>query len=145
MTVGDCPIRLLQKRLTRHDLAHAVFDQLALDVHHEAIRREGVKLDAAVQQKFNSFSVAPSTMPARCAPRGDLATRRCTEPVVFEVRTEIANVAQRKATRRGSRRPANRAKRPKSHQLRRRPIKSWEYDGDARSRRAQRAVPDLWP
>jgi hypothetical protein len=38
-----------------------------------------------------------SSMPARCAPRGDLATRRCIEKVVFEVRTEIANVAQRKA------------------------------------------------
>jgi hypothetical protein len=38
-----------------------------------------------------------SSMPARCAPRGDLATRRCIEQVVFEVRTEIANIAQRKA------------------------------------------------
>jgi hypothetical protein len=30
-------------------------------------------------------------MPAHCAPRGDLATRRAIEPVVFEVRTETAN------------------------------------------------------
>jgi hypothetical protein len=30
-------------------------------------------------------------MPARCVPRGDLATRRAIERVVFEVRTEIAN------------------------------------------------------
>jgi hypothetical protein len=39
-----------------------------------------------------------SSMPARCAPRGDLATRRCIEQVVFEVRTEIV---QRKADEAG--------------------------------------------
>ena len=44
---------------------------------------------------------AMSSMPARCAPRGDLATRRCIEQVVFEVRTEIANIAQRKADEAG--------------------------------------------
>ena len=37
---------------------------------------------------------ALSSMPARCAPPGDLATRRNIERVVFEVRTEIANIAQ---------------------------------------------------
>ena len=31
-----------------------------------------------------------SSLPARCAPRGDLAIRRSIERVVFEVRTEIA-------------------------------------------------------
>jgi phage terminase Nu1 subunit (DNA packaging protein) len=35
---------------------------------------------------------ALSSMPARCAPRGDLATRRAIDRVVFEVRTEIAKV-----------------------------------------------------
>jgi hypothetical protein len=35
-----------------------------------------------------------SSLPARCAPRGDLAIRRSIERVVFEVRTEIANVCQ---------------------------------------------------
>src|ERR1700694_3288841 len=35
---------------------------------------------------------ALSSLPARCAPRGDLAIRRSIERVVFEVRTEIANV-----------------------------------------------------
>lgn len=35
-----------------------------------------------------------SGLPARCAPRGDLATRRRLEEVVFEIRTEIANAAQ---------------------------------------------------
>jgi len=33
-----------------------------------------------------------SSLPARCAPRGNLAIRRSIERVVFEVRTEIANV-----------------------------------------------------
>jgi hypothetical protein len=40
---------------------------------------------------------ALSSMPARCAPRGDLMTRRAIERVVFEVRTEIADIAQKKA------------------------------------------------
>ena len=42
-----------------------------------------------------------SSMPARCAPRGDLAVRRCIEQVVYEVSTEIANIAQRKADEAG--------------------------------------------
>ena len=33
----------------------------------------------------------------RCAPRGDLAIRRSIERVVFEVRTEMANVCQQMA------------------------------------------------
>jgi hypothetical protein len=42
-----------------------------------------------------------SGMAARCAPRGDLTTRRNIERVVFEVRTEMANIAQRKAAEAG--------------------------------------------
>ena len=41
------------------------------------------------------------SMPARCAPRGDLVMRRAIERVVFEVRTEIANIAQQKADKYG--------------------------------------------
>jgi hypothetical protein len=37
---------------------------------------------------------ALSSLPARCAPRGDLAIRRSIERVVFEVRTEMAKVCQ---------------------------------------------------
>jgi hypothetical protein len=44
---------------------------------------------------------ALSSLPARCAPRGDLAIRRSIERVVFEVRTEIANVCQQKADENG--------------------------------------------
>jgi len=43
---------------------------------------------------------ALSSLPARCAPRGDLATRRSIERVMFEVRTEIAKVCQQKADER---------------------------------------------
>jgi phage terminase Nu1 subunit (DNA packaging protein) len=42
-----------------------------------------------------------SSMPARCAPRGDLAIRRNIERVVFEVRTEIANICQQMADKHG--------------------------------------------
>jgi len=42
-----------------------------------------------------------SSMPARCAPRGDLAIRRSIEWVVFEVRSEIANVCQQMADKGG--------------------------------------------
>ena len=43
---------------------------------------------------------ALSSLPARCAPRGDLAIRRSIERVVFQVRTEIANVCQQMADER---------------------------------------------
>ena len=42
-----------------------------------------------------------SGMAARCAPRGDLATRRNIERVVFEVRTEMAKVCQEMADKAG--------------------------------------------
>jgi hypothetical protein len=43
---------------------------------------------------------ALSSMPARCAPLGDLAIRRSIERVVFEVRAEIASICQRMADER---------------------------------------------
>jgi hypothetical protein len=42
-----------------------------------------------------------SSLPARCAPRSDLAIRRSIERVVFEVRTEMANVCQQLADKYG--------------------------------------------
>ena len=54
-------------------------------------------VDTLIDQIVGITLTAMSSMPARCAPRGDLATRRCIEQVVFEVRTEIANAARRKA------------------------------------------------
>ena len=65
----------------------------------ELVRQSDV--DALIDQLVGITLTAMSSMPARCAPRGDLATRRCIEQVVFEVRTEIANIAQRKADEAG--------------------------------------------
>jgi hypothetical protein len=42
-----------------------------------------------------------SCLPARSAPRGDLATRRAIERVVFEVRSEIAKVCLEMADKNG--------------------------------------------
>jgi hypothetical protein len=61
----------------------------------ELVRQSDV--DALIDELVGITLTAMSSMPARCAPRGDLATRRCIERVVFEVRTEIANIAKRKA------------------------------------------------
>jgi hypothetical protein len=58
-------------------------------------------VDALIDEIVGVTLTAMSSMPARCAPRGDFATRRCIEQVVFEVRTEIANIAQRKADEAG--------------------------------------------
>ena len=44
---------------------------------------------------------ALSGLPARCAPRGDLATRRNIERAVFEIRTEIAKVCEEMADKAG--------------------------------------------
>jgi hypothetical protein len=82
------------------------------DAEHTAVKTEMLKLrlmerkgqlclqsdvDALIDELVGIVLVAMSSMPARCAPRGDLATRRRIEEVIFEVRTEIANIAQRKA------------------------------------------------
>ena len=61
----------------------------------ELVRQDEV--DALIDDMMGVVLTGLSSMPARCAPRGDLATRRAIEQVVFEVRTELANVAQRKA------------------------------------------------
>jgi hypothetical protein len=58
-------------------------------------------VDALIDEIVGVTLTAMSSMPARCAPRGDLAVRRCIEQVVFEVRTEIANIAERKADEAG--------------------------------------------
>ena len=57
---------------------------------HELVRRADV--DALIDGIAGVTLTALSSLPARCAPRGDLAVRRSIERVVFEVRTEIAKV-----------------------------------------------------
>jgi hypothetical protein len=73
-------MRLMEKRreLVRQDEVNELIDGLC-----------GVTLTAL------------SSMPARCAPRGDLAVRRSIERVVFEVRTEMAKVCQEMADKCG--------------------------------------------
>jgi hypothetical protein len=79
-------------------LAKAKTEMLLLRLMEK--RRELMKVDEVFEMIDGMVGVmltAMSSMPARCAPRGDLATRRGIEKVVFEVRTEIANIAQQKA------------------------------------------------
>jgi hypothetical protein len=65
--------------------------QLQLTVKkRELVRRADV--DEIIDGIAGVTLTALSSLPARCAPRGDLAVRRSIERVVFEVRTEIANV-----------------------------------------------------
>jgi hypothetical protein len=65
----------------------------------ELMRRADV--DALIDAIAGVTLTALSSLPARCAPRGDLATRRSIERVVFEVRTEIAEVCQNMADKHG--------------------------------------------
>ena len=66
-----------------------------MEKRRELVRRADV--DALIDGIAGVTLTALSSLPARCAPRGDLATRRAIEKVVFEVRSEMANIAQRKA------------------------------------------------
>jgi hypothetical protein len=61
-----------------------------MEKKRELVRRDEV--DALIDDIAGVTLTALSSLPARCAPRGDLAIRRSIERVVFEVRTEIAKV-----------------------------------------------------
>jgi hypothetical protein len=61
----------------------------------ELVRREDV--NELIDGICGVVLTALSSLPARCAPRGDLATRRAIERAVFEVRTDIATICQRMA------------------------------------------------
>jgi phage terminase Nu1 subunit (DNA packaging protein) len=63
------------------------------------VRQDDV--DALIDQIAGVTLTALSSLPARCAPRGDLAIRRSIERGVFEVRTEIAKVCQQMADKAG--------------------------------------------
>jgi hypothetical protein len=66
-----------------------------MEKKRELMRRADV--DALVDGIAGTVLTHLSSLPARCAPRGDLAIRRSIERVVFEVRTEIANGCQQMA------------------------------------------------
>jgi len=63
-----------------------------MEKKRELVRRADV--DELIDQIAGTVLKHLSSLPARCAPRGDLAIRRSIERVVFEVRPEIANVCQ---------------------------------------------------
>jgi len=70
-----------------------------MEKRRELVRRADV--DALIDGIAGVALTHLSSLPARCAPRGDLATRRAIERVVFEVRTEIATICQQMADERG--------------------------------------------
>src|SRR5712671_1063619 len=70
-----------------------------MEKKRELVRRADV--DALIDGIAGVTLTALSSLPARCAPRDDLAIRRSIERVVFEVRTEIANVCQEMADKCG--------------------------------------------
>jgi hypothetical protein len=70
-----------------------------MEKKRELVRRADV--DALVDGIAGTVLTHLSSLPARCAPRGDLAIRRSIERVVFEVRTEIANACQQMADKCG--------------------------------------------
>ena len=77
------------------DAEHALAKAALLRIRIEEKQRTLVRR-ADVDELIDGISgvtlTALSSLPARCAPRGGLAIRRSIEPVVFEVRTEIAKV-----------------------------------------------------
>jgi hypothetical protein len=68
-------------------------------------KRRELVLQSEVDELIDSIAgvtlTALSGLPARCAPRGDLATRRNIERAVFEIRTEIAKVCEEMADKCG--------------------------------------------
>jgi hypothetical protein len=86
------------------DAAHVGIKTEMLQLRLMEKKRELVRqadVDELIDGICGVTLTALSSMPARCAPRGDLATRRNIERVVFEVRTEMAKVCQKMADRCG--------------------------------------------
>jgi hypothetical protein len=82
------------------DFVKAKTEMLQLKLAEKRAELVQSDVDALIDELMGITLTAMSSMPARCAPRGDLATRRCIEQVIFE-RTEIAKIAQRKADEAG--------------------------------------------
>ena len=75
------------------DAAHVAAKTEMLQVNLAEKKRELVRrsdVDELIDGIAGVTLTALSSLPARCAPRGDLAIRRSIERVVFEVRNEIA-------------------------------------------------------
>jgi phage terminase Nu1 subunit (DNA packaging protein) len=70
-----------------------------MEKKRELVRRADV--DELIDSIAGVTLTALSSLPARCAPRGDLAIRRSIERVMFEVRTEIATLCEQMADKNG--------------------------------------------
>jgi hypothetical protein len=70
-----------------------------MERRRELVRQEDVS--ELIDQICGITLTALSSLPARCAPRGDLAIRRAIERVVFEVRTDLAKACSKAADERG--------------------------------------------
>jgi hypothetical protein len=70
-----------------------------MEKRRELVRRADV--DALIDGIAGVTLTALSSLPGRCAPHGDLASRRAMERAVFEVRTQIAAVCQQMADQNG--------------------------------------------
>ena len=88
----------------------------------ELVRQSDV--DALIDELVGVTLTAMSSMPARCAPRGDLATRRCIERVISKCVPRLPTSPSARPTNSASRRSANRAKGSKTYRLLCRPTKS---------------------
>ena len=85
---------------TQADAAHTAIKTEMLQLRLMEKKRELVTMDefnSTIDEIAGVMLTALSSMPAQCAPVGDLATRRRFEAWVFKTRTEIADIAQRKA------------------------------------------------
>jgi hypothetical protein len=70
-----------------------------MEKRRELVRRTDV--DTLLDGIAGTVLTHLSSLPARCAPHGDLATRRRIEGVVFEIRREIAAVCETQADQNG--------------------------------------------
>jgi hypothetical protein len=86
------------------DAAHVAVKTEMLQVRLMEKKRELVGVDEVNELIDGICGVVLthlSSLPARCAPRSDLATPRAIEQVVLEVRTEIAAICQQMADKNG--------------------------------------------
>jgi hypothetical protein len=70
-----------------------------MEKKRELVRRADV--DELIDGIAGVTLTALSGLPAQCAPRGDLVTRRNIERAVFEIRTEIAKICEEMADKAG--------------------------------------------
>ena len=94
-TCDTCGASGSNRRALTADAEHAPAKAALLRIRIEEKQRTLVRradVDELIDGIAGVTLTALSSLPARCAPRGDLAIRRSIERVVFEVRTEIAKV-----------------------------------------------------